>query len=159
MKELKLDHNNPSPFKQPFLVLHFKGDSSATEWLVDVDGKIDLYIKDYTHIKQLWKNLDDNDPRKGGFIVAWNWQSQATPFFQEIIAELVKFDAIVNRVHIYEGSAGPSHILRNGAFFRRVDMEQHPFKPKKRVPFDKWPDVAKYLPKLLGEDAAAVRVS
>ena len=81
--ELTLNSNNPSPFVQPYIVLHFRGDASATEWYVDVNGQIDLYIENWTLIKQTQQALDLE--MLGSLPRHFNWQSQATALFREMI--------------------------------------------------------------------------
>jgi hypothetical protein len=99
-QNLKLSPHNPSPFKQPFLALSLTGEGAVAasgrnfpEWLVDVDGKIDLYITP---------------------------ENEATPLLEELCASLAHAGIRVRGFSTYEGSGGPSLMLRHGALFERM---------------------------------------
>lgn len=105
-KEMPMDSDNPSPFKQPFLFIRFgpnEYNGRGYGWYVDVDGKIGLYLK---------------DPKTTGSEV--NRMSDATDLMKDIVSQLAKQGKVVSSIGTYKGSAGPTHILRNGALFRRV---------------------------------------
>jgi len=138
-KHLSFNPNNPSPLVQPFLVLHFRGDRCSHEWFIDVDGKIDLYLKNYTAVRDAL--------RKNRLYGPVNWMSQATDLLQAMMQELAAKNRIVNRVSAYEGLAGANYILRNGQFFKWIDvgLEHLP----KDAPMTQWPDIADYLPQIL----------
>lgn len=93
-----------TPFQQPFLELIVKGDQvkslfDTPMFLVDVDGKIDLYIG------------DDRTP---------------TPLFIELCERLAKAGIMVTEFKSYSGSAGPHLILRNGVLFNRATSIEAP---------------------------------
>jgi len=100
--------NNPSPFKQPFLVLSLSPDRSR-EWHVDVNGKIGLYLQ----------------PRKidGTRVEVTDRVKDATELLKNMCRTLKEQGYPVYHVFTYNGSAGPSHILRNGVLFRRMKLE------------------------------------
>ena len=103
-KHLTLNPNNPSPTVRPFLTLHFVGDNDGNEWFVDVDGKIDLYLTNYSnnHAAYLAK------ARQGMKLPAVvNWLSQATPLLRGMLGELTKRNRIADR--IYADSAARDH--------------------------------------------------
>lgn len=99
-KDFGLNPSNPSPFRQPFLVVHFK---DGKEWYIDVDGRLDLYLKDWRCGLEGKNYLDD-----------------ATPLLQAMIGKLRAFELMVGQVEGYCGSAGPSHFIRHGVLFRRI---------------------------------------
>ena len=94
--QTRLDPNSPSPFMQPFLVLVF-GDNASDEWYIDVDGKVDLYVQ----------------------------EKHPTPLLAELCSLIHSRGLTVKQFWLYEGSAGPTHIFRNGAIFRRENEYDH----------------------------------
>lgn len=113
---LPLNPNNPCPFKQPFLVINFGREgnklSDGTEigsgWHVDVDGQFEKYIEGYT------KSINFAPPA--------NNIDRATPLMCELLANLMRAGKEALSITGYVGSAGPSHILRNGVFFERMSL-------------------------------------
>ncbi len=98
--------DNPSPFKQPFLVLNLKGDkhealscSDHSTAYIDVDGQIEKYI------------TGDNTP---------------TDLLVELCKAFAKSGAVVASFGRYLGSAGPNMLLRNGVLFVRHRAIQEP---------------------------------
>ena len=106
LKELPLDKSNPSPFKQPFLVLIFDGDWKAGgQWFVEVDGRIELYIRGEI---------------TASFTNRWK---DATELMRDIGEQFEAHGRPISSVGTYVGSGGPSHVLRNGAFFERASID------------------------------------
>jgi len=110
-QEPPLSSDNPDPFKQPFLVITFvdRGDHSDVvhDWHVDVDGQIQKYFEGFTE-----RTLEWAPP--------YNSMHRATPLLRSIVEYFASRGMEVSRVATYAGSAGPSHVLRNGAFFKRM---------------------------------------
>ena len=112
--KMPLSNENPSPFIQPFLVLGFEekeGDWKMT-WHVDVGGEIWKYL----HIDELSAYVrPDSNLLKGGNVFM-------TSLLRQLIDDLAKNNLHVERVGAYGpgASGGPSHYLRNGAFFERI---------------------------------------
>lgn len=93
---MELNDNNPAPFKQPFLTLRTRrAGRQAEDWFVDVDAQIQKYIE----------------------------KKKPTPLLQTICNHLAAHGYHVAQFGTYEGSGGPSHYLRNGAFFVRMNEE------------------------------------
>lgn len=91
-------------FQQPFLELIVKGDQAKalfdnSMYLVDVEGKIDLYIG------------DDRAP---------------TPLLTELCEKLAKAGIVVMEFKSYTGSAGPHFLLRSGVLFNRTTSIEAP---------------------------------
>lgn len=149
-KHLTINPNNPSPTMQPYLVLHFQGDNCAKEWFIDVEGKIDLYLKNYTSIMSTKRQLPLAAKRHLPGV--FNWMTQATPLLQEMMRELASMNRVVNRVSAYEGSCGTNYVLRNGQFFKWFDPRLDIL--PKDVRITEWPDIAKYIPTILGNSGA-----
>lgn len=106
LKELPMDGTNPSAFKQPFLVLIFDGDwKSGGQWFVEVDGHIELYIR---------------GEAAASFVNRW---SDATDLMRAIGKQFEAHGRPISSVGTYVGSGGPSHVLRNGAFFERAGID------------------------------------
>ena len=111
-----LNPDSPCPFKQPFLVINFgregnkmsDGVEVADGWHVDVDGQIEKYISGYT------RSLDFAPPA--------NNIDHATPLMLGLLGYFMSRGKKVLSITGYVGSAGPSHILRNGAFFERMSL-------------------------------------
>jgi hypothetical protein len=99
------DRVNTAPsFQQPFLELIVKGEQARNffntpMYLIDVEGKIELYID------------DDRSP---------------TPLLIELCDKLAKAGILVTEFKGYEGSAGPHFILRNGVLFHRTMSIEEP---------------------------------
>lgn len=93
----RLTHDNPSPFRQPYLVLRVRRGKRArwVDWWIDVDSQIHLYIRP-------WR------------------PEEPTELLLELCRLLTSHGYVVGKYNSYVGSAGPSHILRNGALFRRM---------------------------------------
>ena len=129
--ELTLDANNPAPFVQPFLVLYYE---NGSVWWIDVGGDVGRYLKDYKLIHEKFRLVQDKLEEKkespygrglpSVLCEPMDWKVQATDLLLQIFAELEQFGHKVLWVTTYDGSAGPSHILRHGAFFRRVDLRK-----------------------------------
>jgi hypothetical protein len=127
--ELNLDPNNPSPFVQPFLVLHFENNHT---WYVDVGGEIDRYVDNYSQLREKFDTVDkalEGDYRKREklgipLVLAdpMDWKALGTQLLVSMVQGLESFGHKIKAVTIYDGSAGPTHILRNGAFFARLDL-------------------------------------
>lgn len=106
LTELPLNSDNPSPFKQPFLVLGFQsGWESDERWHVDVDGRIDLYIR--------------GEPSEQSGVNRWE---DATDLMLTICAAFEANGHPISSIGTCVGSGGPSHVLRNGAFFERISI-------------------------------------
>ncbi|GEM_PF-3515461 len=150
MKELPLNRNNPCAFIQPFLVFHFKGDDSIVEWKIDVNGEIDKYIRNWSVVDAALYPRSRKIQRELNLPGVFNWLSQATPLLKQMMKELSKQNREVDRVYEYTGSAGPTHILRNGALFERVSIhrEARTTPPALCSP---WPDIKDYIPQILGK--------
>src|SRR3989338_11102279 len=99
-----MESDNPSPFKQPFLVLHLSPKQDCNEWTIDVDGKIDLYLNNF-------KNITGSGTDRS---------KDATQLMKEVARQLKARGVLVYRISMYKGSGGPSHILRNGGVFQRI---------------------------------------
>ena len=109
-KEMTLRDDNPVPFKQPFLYVRFKDskfNGCSSGWCIDVNGNIGKYIKGKRVITTTMTNYMD----------------RATDLLKEILDEFKAADREVIHVGTYRGSAGPTHILRNGAIFRRIHLD------------------------------------
>jgi hypothetical protein len=117
--EMDPNPDNPSPFKGPFLVLHFENEG---EWVVDVEGEIQLYLLDFTPgFQQAVMYSTGNKEDQIG------WISQATPLMNSILIHLRGFHHPVKQICVYSryekgDIKGPTHLLRNGAFFSRMDL-------------------------------------
>ncbi len=114
--ELPLDQDNPSPFKQPFLYIQFEkreGEDFPQEWRIDVDGQIEKYINGY---------------EKGNFEFRSDAQNihRATPLMTSIVDYFNRRGMTIYSISTYCGSAGASHVLRNGAFFTRTYFGPEP---------------------------------
>jgi hypothetical protein len=112
IEKLELSETNPAPFVQPFLVLHIE-DGEA--WLVDVDGKVNLYLdrKGLVGLKKKFYN-------EGGYGIGDGLGKHATKKMKDLIKGLRTHGYLVGRVGVHRGSGSPTHILRNGAFFKRM---------------------------------------
>lgn len=110
--KLPLNDQNPSPFIQPFLVLGFReGDHSGRlTWHIDIGGEITKYLQ----VDECSVRIRPGSGMLADGIV---WM---TPLLQQLIADLAQNSLTVETVGSYNGSAGPSHILRHGALFERV---------------------------------------
>lgn len=107
-RELEMDPENPCPFVQPFLFISFRNESLREPWSLDVDGKIEKYIDGETAIEAR----------------EHNYLAQATPLLQAIIGEFLLHGWEIVRVGVDKESTGPTHVLRNGAIFKRIDLMQ-----------------------------------
>lgn len=112
-KEMPLEDGNPCPFVQPFLVLAFKGEKKGQpdyeQWHVDVNGQVGLYLA-----------LPEGANR-GSHI---DYTEHATGLMKQVIQEFVQYGLRIVHISVYNGSAGPSHILRNGAIFKRLFLNE-----------------------------------
>jgi hypothetical protein len=146
-----LNGENPAPFKQPFLVIYF---TNHQLWHIDVGGEMDKYLNRYTEAKTAFAALSKEEKENRGlpwgiFGECFDWQSQATPLLRAMLDRLEELGFEARRVHDYNGSAGPSHVLLNGALFKRLQI-------KEIVKIPKEPgnepdiDVAKWLPVIFG---------
>jgi hypothetical protein len=109
-KELPLDPKNPCPFKQPFLTIRFRHDAlngQSCGWFLDVDGDVEKYVR---------KKKDGHQ----GEIT--DYRDQATPALEQLIDAFARHGWPIVHVGLYEGSGGPSHVLRNGAIFKRINL-------------------------------------
>lgn len=100
---LTLNPQNPLPLEQPFLTFHLK---EGDPWFVEVGGKTTLYL--------------DSSSKSSELAV------RATPLLKEIARELASHGILITNVELYTGSAGPSHVLRNGVFFERLSSLNRP---------------------------------
>jgi hypothetical protein len=100
------DAENPSPYKQPFLLVILKGalskelncsDNSVVH--IDVDGQIEKYI------------TADNEP---------------TERLVELCKAFAKSGAVVKSFGTYNGSGGPNMLLRNGVLYVRHKAIEEP---------------------------------
>ena len=151
----ELSTENPTPFQQPFLVLHFR---NKREWYIDVNGQIDNYLNNYTAVREAYLALTHKERDAKGIpdmpcnILSdgSDWQSQATPLLQGMLDGLKKHGWTVDQIYAYEGSAGPSHVLMNGAIFERVYIPNL-LHTSKEPDFNKYDiDVARHIKILLG---------
>lgn len=104
--------STPSIFIQPLLELTLSGTGSKTlsregVMFIDVGGNIDDFI------------TDKNEP---------------TELFVRLCKTIAKAGAVVVSFNRYSGSGGPSHMLRNGALFQRMDAIMHP--PKETLAYE-----------------------
>lgn len=157
-----MDKQNPRPFKQPFLVIRFEG---LEEWYIDIGGEIDLYLHRYTAFRESFETLTDKEREAKG--IPWigavfgevsDWTSQATPLLQTMLARLKEVGWTACQVWDYVGSAGPSHVLLNGAIFKRVnvgalaELRKDILQKRKEKSLEHHnPDVAPHVLALLGE--------
>lgn len=102
---LTFNPQNPLPLKQPFLTFHLK---ERDPWFVEVGGKIALYLNTSPEVKDS------------------KLAERATPLLKEIARELANHGILITNVNLYIGSAGPSHVLRNGVFFERLSRLNRP---------------------------------
>ncbi len=125
MQELPLDKAYGGFFTQPFLSLSFV---DGSRWHVDVGGDLDPYLIGYSRIRTLYECLSDEEKFKKGMFAIFgdgvNWLSRATPLLIQLVKRLAEINPYytVKSVCSYTGSAGPSFILRQGAFFKRFDL-------------------------------------
>lgn len=150
-----LNEQNPAPFRQPFLVIHFR---SGKHWFIDVGGQIDNYLNRYTAIREAFMALSDEEKKQKG--IPWSscnvigeasdWRSQATPLFRTMLDQLKELGWTADRVNVYNGSAGPSHVLLHGAIFERLQVKDITEAPKEPAHNPHDIDVAQYIPALLG---------
>jgi hypothetical protein len=154
MDLFKLNSENPSPFKQPFLVLYF---GNGNWWTIDVDGEIDKYLNRYSDVKKILLALSDEEKKRLG--VPWeickvlgeasDWRSQATPLLNEMLRQIREHTGLAPlRIYAYEGSAGPNHILRQGALFKRQGAEEIHL-DESRQPTSKDIDVGRFVHAIL----------
>lgn len=105
--ELPMNPENPSPFEQPFLVLRFGESLNETEWWhVDVDGMIERYI--HGGLKATGSHVDRTH--------------DATDHMLDMMKEFERRGIPIRFIGTYNGSAGHTHVLRNGAFFKRMKL-------------------------------------
>ena len=149
MIELKLDAGNPVPFIQPFLIFEFTDITTPRDWHIDVAGKINLYLEDAGRILEVFNSIPIESRSKQGLPYSLgenvNWMSLATPLLRDMLHTLAIHYLHVERVSIYEGSAGPSHILRNGAIFQRMGLD-FPVRPGTNFP--KHTDISTFIERL-----------
>lgn len=124
--QLTMDPQNPVPFAYPLLVIHWEGGKA---WHIDVRGKIDQYLANYSVAYTNYKAMSSEQRQEKGIdstIISegGNWLSQATPLLKEMLAEFSKYDMKVWSVHTYRGCGGPSHVLLNGAIFKRITLNE-----------------------------------
>lgn len=102
----QLRPENPSPFRQPFLILKIRrGEGEAAKWdtwHIDVDSQVHEYVR------------------------PWALQ-EPTERLLALCRLLASRGYVVEKYGSYIGSAGPSHILRHGALFKRMgdEFERH----------------------------------
>lgn len=107
---LEMNPRNPSPFIQPFLYLKVKKNNGIYEvWWVDVGGKVKKYIN--------CKRIRHDETT--------NYLGQTTKLMEEIMASFRELGHEIAHLGSYTGTAGPSHILRNGAFFKRMAADNY----------------------------------
>lgn len=107
--KLPLSPKNPIRFKQPFLCIAF---TTATQpeiihenvWYIDVDGRIDKYLTR----KGDWFSPEGKNPK---------------PLLIELCKMLASNGMKVVHFGTYNGSGGPTHILRCGALFHRMSSQ------------------------------------
>jgi hypothetical protein len=125
MKEMELEKENPIPFVQPFLVLGFEDRQSVNDMRIDVNGEMDLYIDRYSEITSAYENFPISKRMKLPSISCLSFINFTTPKLLRIIKALDKDDNLkIQFVNWYEGSAGPNYILRNGALFKRISIDE-----------------------------------
>jgi hypothetical protein len=151
--EFEMNSANPKPFAQPFLVLGFqREDEGHVEWRIDVAGQIDLYLRDFTAIYEAYRSMD---PQKRLATLPLSIQevatfrSLATPLLESMIRKLEDLGIRVDQVSTYEGTAGSSHVLLNGALFQRVNLSNLDIVPRRRPHI--FPDISQFLPVIMGE--------
>jgi hypothetical protein len=85
-------------------------DKMHAVWFIDVGGKIEKYISD----------------------------GHPTDLLQALCKQIASGGIMVKSFSSYRGSGGPSHILRNGTLFRRIEFRENPdnnvFAYQSRVP-------------------------
>ena len=124
MNELKMDRNNPCPFVQPYLVLIYGRADSDDKLVIDVDGKIEEYISDLAKLRDELKKAEEKAQDQQFIWLEINLIEEATPKLNEMIQELRKYGCPIWMVTTYAGSCGPDFVLRNGALFRRIGLDQ-----------------------------------
>lgn len=100
-----MDH--ATPFMQPFLVLEFEErerNGQGHGWYVDVGGDLERFLRGPDSTPSCENRLGD-----------------ATELLRRMLDEFLVAGYPVRRVTAYRGSAGPTHLLRGGAFFERRD--------------------------------------
>lgn len=100
----ELNPISPGPFQQPFLILHT---TTHEYWHVDVGGLIDKYF----------------DVPEPGTTTGQLNTDHASPLLKDLCKRLRTQGISVHKVSTYTGSAGPSHILKNGVFFKRMGAD------------------------------------
>lgn len=102
----QLRPENPSPFRQPFLVLRVRrGEGEAAkrdDWHIDVDSQVHEYVRPWA-------------------------PQEPTERLLVLCRLLASRGDVVEKYSTYVGSAGPRYILRCGALFRRMieEFERH----------------------------------
>ena len=99
------DTDNPVPLKQPFLALDFTPNPTENRWLVDIEGRLELYL--------------NGGRRKEGSGV--DRVADATPLLKALCRTLKEQGFPVYRVGVFSGTPViSSHVLRHGVFFVRM---------------------------------------
>ena len=126
---LRIDANSCRdhvPFKQPFLVLYTNdtgAQSGDGSWYVDVNGEVSRYVD----LERFEKTLPEGLGMREIGLREHDLRETTTPVLKKLARELAENGIFIEAVGLYSGSAGPSHILRNGAVFsREVSLEIPP---------------------------------
>jgi hypothetical protein len=95
------------------------------EWYIDVEGKIELYIENWCKIQEAIQYSIEVLPIQESIGINaqyCNWINLATPLLRSMLTRLADVGRPVSVIRYYQGSAGPSHILKNGILFERSNL-------------------------------------
>lgn len=112
----------PSGFQYPFLVLRgyvITGKKKGYDGVmreahekivfwIEVDGKVHLFLSKKGLEKKEWENAISNARRP----------------LKYMLKKLREQKIVIEHVNAYTGSGGPSHLLRSGILFQRIDDEE-----------------------------------
>jgi hypothetical protein len=98
-----------SGFKFPPIVLNFK---TIERWFIEVEGRIEDFLTDADQ-RQEWPN----EIREKHITLAT----------RTLIKHLERFEVV--GIGVYDGSGGPSHLLRDGKLYRRTSSSSREFTP------------------------------
>jgi len=139
-------------FQQPYLAIIFR---NGHAWYIDVAGKIDVFLKNYTAVKVAYEKMPDEEKRSRGIPTmpdnaygsGSDWRSQATPLLERLIRELAGLGLAAKQIFGYEGSGEANYVIRGGILFSQANAEDIDKEPgKEEVPDI---DVARWIPELL----------
>jgi len=124
--EFNRDDTTSSSVKYPLLLIGFKPDSlhpdEGYEWQIDVDGEISLYIQDGDRLTYGAGRVVTE--KKLG-LITHDLLHLATPLMKSMIQQLKINGRKVDRIGMYTGSIGPSHLLRGHILFQRISISRN----------------------------------